>query len=45
MLLENGHIHLFGRNLDGELGIGNKNIGNGYKPVKALLHKICLVII
>ncbi|KAI1708403.1 protein kinase domain-containing protein [Ditylenchus destructor] len=48
VLLENGHVHVFGRNTDGELGVGNKQkMPNcmGYKPVKALLSKACVQLI
>uniref|UniRef100_A0A1I8ADL0 non-specific serine/threonine protein kinase n=1 Tax=Steinernema glaseri TaxID=37863 RepID=A0A1I8ADL0_9BILA len=47
VLLESGHIHLFGRNSVGELGMGHRQRyapWNIYNPVKALLNKTCLLL-
>ncbi|KAK0424078.1 hypothetical protein QR680_008488 [Steinernema hermaphroditum] len=47
VLLESGHIHLFGRNAVGELGMGHRQRyapWNIYNPVKALLNKTCLLL-
>ncbi|KAI3421030.1 hypothetical protein GPALN_014657 [Globodera pallida] len=43
VLLENGHVHMFGRNLVGELGHGNcAEVPAGCTcPVKALMSKAC----
>jgi alpha-tubulin suppressor-like RCC1 family protein len=45
VLLENGQVHLFGHNGNGELGMGNKQPmpNNCTRPVKALLEKACVV--
>lgn len=46
VLLESGHVHLFGRNTYGELGVGNRqaaSLGVANRPVKALLSKTCVV--
>uniref|UniRef100_A0A915D7Y2 non-specific serine/threonine protein kinase n=1 Tax=Ditylenchus dipsaci TaxID=166011 RepID=A0A915D7Y2_9BILA len=48
VLLENGHVHLFGRNADGELGIGNRQVmamWTPWKPVRALQCKACVQVI
>ena len=46
VLLENGHVHLFGQNVNGELGTGNNQpVCYGCtRPVKALLAKACVVV-
>lgn len=45
VLLENGHVHLFGQNVNGELGTGNNQpvCFGCTRPVKALLAKACVV--
>src|SRR4051812_15399581 len=45
VLLENGHVHLFGQNANGELGMGNNHQmpNNCTRPVKALMAKACVV--
>ncbi|KAI6208318.1 Protein kinase domain-containing protein [Aphelenchoides besseyi] len=48
VLLENGHVHLFGRNTMGELGNGNRQnmqFWMAYRPVKPLVSKICVQLI
>ncbi|KAL7079544.1 hypothetical protein ACQ4LE_001766, partial [Meloidogyne hapla] len=46
VLLENGHVHLFGLNSSGELGTGNTlPISDCSRPVKALINKACLHLI
>uniref|UniRef100_A0A914EB19 non-specific serine/threonine protein kinase n=1 Tax=Acrobeloides nanus TaxID=290746 RepID=A0A914EB19_9BILA len=48
VLLESGHVHLFGRNTYGELGAGNRqpaSLGMDNRPVKALLCKACVQLI
>ncbi|KAL3068513.1 hypothetical protein niasHT_030804 [Heterodera trifolii] len=47
VLLENGHVHLFGRNLAAELGHGNcQEMPAGCTcPVKALLSKACVHLV
>lgn len=48
VLLENGHVHLFGKNSMGELGTGNRQamqLWMAYRPVKALVSKICVQLI
>ena len=46
VLLENGHVHVFGRNKYGELGLGHRqpvDHWTAYRPVKALCAKTCVV--
>ncbi|CAK5097325.1 unnamed protein product [Meloidogyne enterolobii] len=44
VLLENGHVHLFGLNSYGELGTGSTlPFSDSTRPVKALINKACLV--
>jgi len=44
VLLENGHVHLFGLNSYGELGTGSTlPFCDSSRPVKALINKACLV--
>uniref|UniRef100_A0A914KP54 non-specific serine/threonine protein kinase n=2 Tax=Meloidogyne TaxID=189290 RepID=A0A914KP54_MELIC len=46
VLLENGHVHLFGLNSYGELGTGSTlPFCDSTRPVKALINKACLHLI
>ncbi|CAD5206420.1 unnamed protein product [Bursaphelenchus okinawaensis] len=48
VLLENGHVHLFGRNVMGELGNGTcqtMQFWMAYKPVKALMSNVCVQLV
>nr|CAD2209380.1 unnamed protein product [Meloidogyne enterolobii] len=46
VLLENGHVHLFGLNSYGELGTGSTlPFSDSTRPVKALINKACLHLI
>uniref|UniRef100_A0A7E4W2J0 non-specific serine/threonine protein kinase n=2 Tax=Panagrellus redivivus TaxID=6233 RepID=A0A7E4W2J0_PANRE len=45
VLLESGHVHVFGRNVYGELGVGHCQPCDSsapFKPVKALMSKTCV---
>uniref|UniRef100_A0AC34QWR8 Protein kinase domain-containing protein n=1 Tax=Panagrolaimus sp. JU765 TaxID=591449 RepID=A0AC34QWR8_9BILA len=50
VLLENGHVHVFGRNKYGELGLGHRQTQvdawlAAYRPVKALCAKTCVQLV
>ncbi|CAD5209195.1 unnamed protein product [Bursaphelenchus xylophilus] len=48
VLLENGHVHLFGRNAMGELGNGTRQAMQfwmAYKPVRALTSNVCVQLV